>query len=295
MSLHKALAEAISAATETATEIQALQSIGAGCINRAASVCARDGRRFFVKLNDATRQWMFEAEADGLRELARANTLRVPAPLCSGAAEGEAYLVLEYLELRGELAPAAERLGHGLAALHRVTAARFGWYRANTIGATEQRNDWCDQWPEFWREHRLRAQLELATRRRGAARLQDLGAQLLDAVPDFFCGHQPAPSLLHGDLWSGNVATTLQGEAVVFDPAVYFGDREADLAMTELFGGFPRRFYDAYRDAWPLAAGYPVRRTLYNLYHVLNHFNLFGGAYLQQAEHMLRQLLSERR
>jgi fructosamine-3-kinase len=236
---------------------------------------------------------MFEAEAAGLAELARADALRVPVPVCSGQAGDDAFLVLEYLELGGDMARAAEQLGHGLAALHRASAARFGWHRANTIGATPQLNDWCIDWIEFWRERRLRVQLELAAAR-GARQLSQLGERLLEVLPEFFHDYRPAVSLLHGDLWSGNAAATVDGTPVLFDPAVYFGDRETDVAMTELFGGFPPRFHAAYRASWPVDPGYRVRKSLYNLYHVINHFNLFGGGYLDQAERMVQRLLSAR-
>jgi fructosamine-3-kinase len=144
----------------------------------------------------------------------------------------------------------------------------------------------------FWRDQRLGYQLKLAARsgrdllKKGERILADLGA--------FFQNYRPVPSLLHGDLWGGNVSA-VERQPVIFDPAVYYGDREADLAMTELFGGFSEQFYQAYRDTWPLDDGYPVRKTLYNLYHVLNHFNLFGGGYGSQAERMIDSLLSELR
>jgi fructosamine-3-kinase len=146
---------------------------------------------------------------------------------------------------------------------------------------------------EFWREHRLGYQLGLAEQRGGPANLLRKGEQLMQLVPNLFTDYQPRPSLLHGDLWSGNYAVTREGDPIIFDPAVYFGDREADLAMTELFGGFSRRFYQAYNEAWPLDKGYQVRKTFYNLYHILNHFNMFGGGYGGQAERMTEQLLNE--
>ncbi|MFQ5486860.1 MAG: fructosamine kinase family protein, partial [Gammaproteobacteria bacterium] len=150
-----------------------------------------------------------------------------------------------------------------------------------------------EDWPRFWQQRRLGYQLQLAARNGYDDGLRQRGERLLEAVPLFFNGRQPPPALLHGDLWSGNYAVTRSGEPVIFDPAVYYGDREADLAMTELFGGFPAAFYDAYNEAWPLAPAYRVRKTLYNLYHILNHLNLFGAAYLSQAQAMMEQLLSE--
>jgi protein-ribulosamine 3-kinase len=167
-----------------------------------------------------------------------------------------------------------------LANAHRKPGPRFGWAHDNYIGATPQQNGWCDDWAEFWYERRLKPQLDMA--RASGFALPDVPSSLLK-------GHQPQPTLLHGDLWSGNAGFTAQGP-VVFDPAVYYGDREADLAMTELFGGFPKAFYRAYDEAFPLAEGYERRKHLYNLYHLLNHLNLFGSGYLGQVKSSLRLL-----
>ena len=264
------------------------RGVGGGCIN-AAHVLDDGRRRFFVKLNEAALLNMFEAEAEGLREILASRSIRAPAPVCFGIAGGEAYLVLEHLPLEGR--GSAERLGRELAQMHRRESDRFGWHRDNTIGSTPQPNHPDDDWVRFWQRRRLGHQLELAARNGG--HLGAEGERLLAHIPDFFRDYRPAPSLLHGDLWGGNQAYTSDGQPVIFDPATYYGDREADLAMTELFGGFPPTFYAAYREAWPLDPGYATRKTLYNLYHILNHFNLFGGGYLGQAQRMIAQLLSE--
>ena len=265
--------------------------VGGGCINTATIL--QDGqRRYFVKLNDASRHSMFEAEAEGLKEIAQTRTVRTPAPVCWGTADGSSYLVLEYLELGGADSNGRERLGRQLAQMHRATRNRFGWRLDNTIGSTPQINTPSPDWIDFWRRHRLGFQLELAARQ--GRDLRRKGGRLLEDLGEFFRDYRPLPSLLHGDLWGGNVGAAGQ-QPVIFDPAVYYGDREADLAMTELFGGFSSRFYQAYHDAWPLDAGYRTRKTLYNLYHVLNHFNLFGGGYGSQAEHMIDSLLAELR
>jgi len=247
--------------------------------------------RYFVKTHAASRLAMLEAEAEGLRELARADAIRVPAPVACGEAGDRAFLVLEWLDFGGGGRDAA--LGEALAKLHRTTVARFGWHRDNTIGTTPQHNAWTEEWATFFRDQRIAPQLALAARNGCGGRLQRDGERLLLAIPQLLAGHAPAASLLHGDLWSGNAARLASGEPVIFDPAVHFGDREADLAMTELFGGFRADFHAAYRAAWPLDAGYPVRRALYNLYHVLNHFNLFGGGYGDRAQAMIGQLLAE--
>ncbi len=181
----------------------------------------------------------------------------------------------------------------GLDEIRNTGTVRFGWGRENTIGSTPQINTPSDDWIEFWRERRLGKQLELAAHSGYCGRLQRQGERLLGKFAGLFAGYRPLPSLLHGDLWSGNYAADAEGNPVIYDPAPYYGDREADLAMTELFGGFGRAFYNAYQQAWPLDDGYRTRKTLYNLYHILNHLNLFGGGYLGQAESMIDSLLAE--
>jgi protein-ribulosamine 3-kinase len=249
-----------------------------GCVHRCYRATRR-GRPVFVKVNDARLADAFAAEADGLLAL-RGAGCRAPEPLAQGVAARHAYLLLEWLELRSSGDFAA--MGAMLAAMHRASADAYGWPRENYIGPTPQENGACETWMEFWRERRLEPQLALASR--NGHRLEPAPVwRLLE-------GHHPTPALLHGDLWSGNAAFIAGGEPVLFDPAVYYGDREADLAMTELFGGFPAEFYDAYHKAWPLESGYELRKHLYNLYHLLNHLNLFGPSYLAQVEATLRVL-----
>ena len=249
--------------------------------------------RYFVKTHAASRLAMLQAEAEGLRALACPGAIRVPAPVACDSRSDCAFLVLEWLDFGAAGRDAA--LGTALAQLHRTTAEAYGWHRDNTIGTTPQDNARTRDWAAFFRDRRIAPQLALAARKGHRGRLQSGGEQLLAAIPLLLAGHAPVASLLHGDLWSGNAARLASGEPVIFDPAVYFGDRETDLAMTELFGGFSAAFHAAYRAAWPLEVGYPVRRTLYNLYHVLNHLNLFGGGYGAQAQAMIGQLLAEAR
>ena len=290
MSLWQSVEQSIQAATGVACPIQRTTPIGGGCIN--AAWCIESGAmRYFVKINAAAKLHMFEAETLGLAALAASHSVRVPRPINSGVAGNEAFLVLEWLDLDGR--GSAAQLGQQLAALHRTTAPRFGFNGDNTIGDTPQHNIWADSWPDFWRGQRLGFQLELAARNGLGSSLQTQGERLMVKLDGLFDGYQPQPSLLHGDLWSGNHGYTQAGEPVIFDPAAYYGDREADIAMSELFGGFPADFYAAYREVWPLDAGYPARKTLYNLYHIINHANLFGGSYAKQAEGMARQLLAE--
>jgi len=291
--LSQASGGAIDEATGRPIRIQAREAVGGGCINTAWRIAGDDGQPYFVKLNAPGHRDMFAAEFAGLEELRAAGGVRVPAPVCHGATARAAFLVLEYLDLGCAGGADYEVLGRQLAALHRVTRPEFGWRRDNTIGTIPQPNRPSDDWVEFWRERRLGHQLALAAAQGHRGRLQQRGERLMAALPALLAGHVPAASLLHGDLWSGNHAFTRDGTPVIFDPAVYYGDREADLAMTELFGGFPASFYRAYREAWPLPDGYESRKILYNLYHVLNHLNLFGGGYRAQAEGMIDALLGE--
>jgi len=285
------IAKHIAAASGEAFAAQPPRTIGGGCIN--AAVRLSDGRRsYFVKTNAASRLEMFEAELAGLQALAATRTLRVPQPLCCASLGAQAYLVLEYVEPGTPRSTSPALAGRQLAALHRCLGQRFGWHRDNTIGATPQRNPQTGDWVGFWRDNRLGFQLRLAADNGYRGSLQNGGERLLDRLPALL-EHEPHPSLLHGDLWGGNLSYDREGNPVIYDPAVYYGDRETDLAMTELFGGFPADFYAAYREAWPVDAGYAVRKTLYNLYHILNHLNLFGGGYLGQAEAMIERLLAQ--
>ncbi len=283
------VASAISDATHRPFNLRSRTPVGGGSINESFRLAGDDGSFYFLKLNDARHHAMFAAEADGLAAIAATSTLRVPRPVAHGIAGRQSYLVLEHLELgsRGN----AHLLGEQLAALHRCTSSRFGFAQDNFIGTTPQPNTWADDWITFWRDQRLGFQLRLTAKNGYGGQLQHLGEKLLDALPAFFAGYTPQPSLLHGDLWGGNHAFLPDGTPTIFDPAAYYGDRECDLAMTELFGGYPASFYAAYRTAWPLDWGYATRRDLYNLYHILNHANLFGGGYVRQAEQMLRVLL----
>jgi fructosamine-3-kinase len=244
----------------------------------------------FLKTGPASSFDMFAAEAEGLLELAQADAIRVPEVLAFGNENGGAFIALEWLELGSSNTSIERRFGEQLAELHRTTKDRFGWHRDNTIGLTPQHNPWKDDWVVFFREHRLKAQLQLAAKNGFGGDLQARGARLLKRLPVFFSEYEPQPSLLHGDLWGGNWAAC-DGEPAIFDPAVYFGDRETDLAMTRLFGGFGRAFYQAYESSWPLAPGHERRQHLYQLYHVLNHLNLFGSGYLARSMALIDGLL----
>jgi len=265
------------------------QPVGGGSISAAWRLETSAGS-VFVKTGPASSHDMFAAEAMGLAELAAPGAIRVPEVLAHGVESDTAFVALEWLTF-GHPGPDTEgKLGEQLAELHRTTSKRFGWHRDNTIGLTPQHNDWSDDWVAFFREKRLGFQLRLAGRNGFTGTLQDQGTQLLKRLPTFFEDYEPSASLLHGDLWGGNWASC-DGEPVIFDPAVYYGDRESDLAMTRLFGGFGTAFYEAYEAASPLAPGHRERRDLYQLYHVLNHLNLFGSGYLGRAQELIRNLL----
>ena len=281
----------ISAVTGTRFRIERRDAVGGGCINAAWKVEGH-GQRYFVKTNEADVASRFAAEAVGLRVLRSADVIRAPDVLCVGQNDEASWVVLEYLELRLRDARCDAALGEQLAALHRVKHERYGGVD-ESIPSTAQPNSPSNDWSAFWRDCRLGFQLKRARRNGYTGALQRNGEKLLARVPQLLESQEPPASLLHGDLWSGNAAADEHGAPVVYDPAVYYGDRETDLAMTELFGGFSKSFYAAYRGAYPLDAGYAVRKTLYNLYHVLNHLNRFGGGYLQQSEAMIHALLAE--
>jgi fructosamine-3-kinase len=288
-----AIAQGISARAGLRLEATPERAADGGSINE----CHRwlsDAGALFVKVAPAAQLAMLEGEAAGLLALTQAQALRVPAVLAVGASGDAAYLALEWID-RGRPEAASEgKLGERLAAQHRVLAERFGWDRDNHIGRTPQGNGWLDDWAEFFRERRLRPQLELAARNGFGKLLEEPGKRLLEIIAKLL-GHRPGASLLHGDLWGGNWFPDRHGEPVIFDPAVYHGDREADLAMTRLFGGFGPAFYAAYERALPLPPGAETRSELYNLYHILNHANLFGGGYVQQARAMMDRLLAQAR
>jgi fructosamine-3-kinase len=263
--------------------------VGGGDIAAAYQLDTASGK-VFLKLMPEPEAGVLEAEADGLAAIAAPDTVRTPAVLGSGVAGNDAWLALEWLSLDRLGSAAGAELGRQLANMHRATHDQHGWDRDNWIGRTPQRNTRQRDWVEFYREHRLGFQLDLAAASGFGGRLQRRGKELMATLPAFFSDYQPAPSLLHGDLWGGNAASA-NAVPVIFDPAIHYGDRESDIAMTRLFGGFGRPFYQAYEETWPLDAGYSRREPLYQLYHVLNHLNLFGSGYLGRAESLIAELL----
>jgi fructosamine-3-kinase len=276
------------------------QAICGGCINQVYAIAnyldststLDRSDRYFIKLNQASLIEMFVAEAKGLLEIAATATIKVPIPICWGTSGERSYLVLEYLDLTTRVNDRNwSELGSDLAKLHRHQINRksgFGWHVNNTIGSTPQINTWEEDWASFFTHHRIGYQLELARRKGGNFAK---ATALLSAIPQLLNGHQPQPSLVHGDLWGGNASFTKAGIPIIYDPATYWGDREVDLALTELFGGFPTAFYQGYNRVYPLDPGYSQRKVVYNLYHILNHYNLFGGSYYIQAERSIDSIL----
>jgi fructosamine-3-kinase len=285
-------------------ELRGQRPVGGGCIHHAWELQLADGRRLFAKTNRAALLPLLEAEADGLEALRRAaGRLQIPEPLALGltaGGSGEAVLVLSWLELEhsggGAQGPGWRQLGVQLAALHRCSLAQpgggFGWSRDNFIGAGPQANGWMATWCDFFIQRRLAPQLRWAED--SGQRLPGASA-LLETLPHWLGDHQPDPCLVHGDLWSGNAALLAGGGGALFDPAVYRGDREVDLAMAQLFGGFPPAFFEGYDASWPRPEGHRQRSRLYNLYHQLNHANLFGGGYWRQAAATITDLLKQAR
>jgi len=269
---------------------QAARAVAGGSISRTVRL-ETNGGPVLLKLESPDGADLLAAEAESLEALRDSASVAVPAVLAQGIAGSQAYLALQWIEFRSKSPAAERRLGAELALLHRRMASDFGWHRDNYIGRTPQPNDRSDEWLAFFRDRRLRYQLGLARRNGVGGEACELGAALLADLERFFDGRSVQPSLLHGDLWGGNWGATAGGTPYLFDPASYFGDREADLAMTRLFGGFGHAFYEAYEAAWPLDAGWERRVELYNLYHLLNHFNLFGGMYRGQVVATLRGLL----
>lgn len=267
------------------------RAVGGGSISRTERL-ETSGGPILLKLEPRGAADRLEAEAEGLDALRASRAVAVPEVLARGTAGAHAFLALEWIELGAKTPDAARRLGTALAQLHRRTGDAFGWHRDNYIGRTPQPNGELSSWPEFFRERRLAWQLSLGRRNGLGTKTLALGDSLLARIEEFFADHNPEPSLLHGDLWGGNWGADASGRPYLYDPAAYYGDREADIAMTRLFGGFGDAFYRAYDEAWPPAPGRDRRTDLYNLYHLLNHFNLFGGAYASQVHGCLTRLLA---
>ncbi len=287
------ISTAINKTTGDSITLKNPQSVSGGCINEAWKVEDQQQRTWFVKLNKPSRTLMFEAELLGLQAIRDSQSILAPKPLCAGKTQQYSFIVMEYLPLKGS--PNAADTGTNLAKMHQHIQTTFGWHMDNTIGSTPQINTPKNDWISFWKEQRLLFQLDLALNKGFPHHSYDAGLALAEQLEHFFTTYRPIASLLHGDLWGGNCSANDKGQPVIYDPAVYFGDHETDLAMTELFGGFGSRFMDSYNDTFTIDDGYNTRKTLYSLYHILNHYHLFGGSYGSQAARMIDSLLSELR
>ncbi|MFA9418926.1 MAG: fructosamine kinase family protein [Gammaproteobacteria bacterium] len=263
--------------------------VSGGDINRAYRLS--DGsRQFFVKINDIERLPMFEAEMHGLNEIRDSDSIRCPQPIGCGVTDAFAFIVMEFLDLSGSMDEI--RYAQQLAKMHLFQQQQFGYPIDNTIGSSSQPNTYNQDWVSFWQQQRLGYQLSLARSNGFGSELFDTGMRLNQQIGSLFSNYSPDASLLHGDLWGGNQGADSTGNPVIYDPAVYYGDHEADLAMMELFGRPRRQFFDAYNEVFPIDPGYAQRRELYNLYHILNHANLFGASYVSQAHRMIESLLA---
>ena len=289
MPVYSSVEVAISQMTGEAFETNKSSSISGGSISQSQCITGKDDRVFFTKENDLSFLPFFEAEALALNEIHATQTIRTPKVIGFGSTEMASFLVLEFIKEGSSSSSGQQEMGTQLARLHKIEQPFFGWVRDNCIGSTPQPNPRNDNWGQFYQQHRLQHQLQLAASK---GRSFEKAEVLLLNLEFFFQDYTPHPSLLHGDLWGGNASEDLLGIPFIYDPASYYGDREADIAFTYMFGGFSSSFYEAYEKEFPLNNGFKTRKTLYNLYHELNHFNLFGGGYASSAQSSINQLVS---
>lgn len=276
-------------------KIDSCRPVGGGCIHSAFSLDLEPTGKVFVKVNSADQVNMFQTELDGLKRLRDTGAIRVPEPIAAGVVGDRSLLVMEWISIHHSRSDSDQaNLGRKLAKLHGNLSVdlRYGAPADNYIGTTPQINKWNRSWIEFFSIQRLKYQFALAERKGFC--FQDSDA-LVAAVPEILSSYSvPEPSLLHGDLWSGNVGFDEHGEPVIFDPACYYGDREAEIAFTRMFGGFSDSFYRAYREIMAPPEDEARLHSLYNLYHELNHFNIFGGGYRTTVAQTIRKLLKKR-
>ena len=260
------------------------QTLSGGDINKAYCLSNKQDR-YFVKINKSTLESMFSAECIGLNALVASKTFKIPKVIAKGVFEDKSYLVLEFIEMiaTGNTFEFAKALAN----LHLKTHASFGFESDNFIGLNIQENNWCENWGEFFINYRLKPQLKKIESSHSLGQTK----RLLVSISEFLNQHQPKPSLVHGDLWQGNVSYLRNGLPVIYDPACYYADHEVDLAMLELFGSPGNNFFEHYHKYYPIHSGYSIRKEIYNLYHILNHANMFGGGYVQQSKSMLENIV----
>lgn len=286
----RAVEKHMSDALGESVQITSAHSLSGGCIHNASKIDTNCGS-FFLKWNSDCQSDIFSREAESLTELKKATdgTVIVPQVLCSKEIDDiPAFLVMEYLEPGGSDQP--ERLGRGLAMVHKYQQADFGFYSNNYCGATIQNNAWEKSWNTFYRNNRLSFLIKMIkdTRGLGSSSLRLFNA-LLDRI-DLLIPNEERASLVHGDLWSGNYMLTKNGPALI-DPAASYSHREMEFGIMTMFGGFSAHFFSAYNEVFPLDPGWKERNKFYQLYHVLNHYYLFGGGYLNQAEAIAKRYL----
>lgn len=269
--------------------LRSITADSGGCINQGFRVRDNNGQSYFVKRNQPHLIEMFKAEYLALEQMQQISQLAIPKPLAFGKTIEHSFIIMSYLPLQSS--GDESELAQGIAQMHKIVEKNYGWQYNNTIGSTPQSNHQHSNWLDFWIQQRLNPQLKRLAQNGYHQGLLECADKLYIRVEQMLSEHQPPASMCHGDLWSGNVAYVQNGQAAIFDPALYYGDRETDLAMTELFGGFSQRFYTAYNEVFPIENEYRERKILYNLYHILNHANLFGGSYISQAQNIIKQLL----
>jgi protein-ribulosamine 3-kinase len=274
------------------TVITEIKLVSGGCISNACKLDTKSGKNYFLKFNDYTSNDMFLKEANGLREIDKANAIRVPKVILAE----NSFILLEHIDSSRPSKNFFEQFGRKFAEMHSYYSNYFGFYEDNYIGSTDQNNIPSENekynWMEFYWNKRILFQYRLAESNGYATpELKSKIKKLEHKIDGIFSGSEEKPSLLHGDLWGGNYLTDDNGNACLIDPAVYYGNREADLAMTKLFGGFDNKFYSAYHEAYPLIDGWKFRENIYKLYHVLNHLNLFGGGYYSQVLFLINSYL----
>lgn len=286
----KSLEEAVARRFGTEVTLRGRRGVGGGSINRTGTLELSNGVTLFLKENSRRHTDLFKAEAAALEALRAAQGPRVPEPIALVEDDRNQYLLMEAIEPGRKGGGFFSRFGRELAELHQSNRGEaFGFSMDNHIGSTPQKNPWTESWTEFYGEQRLRFQIELARRKGLADGSMVSGVESIIGKLHTLLPEPEHPALLHGDLWGGNYMVDEEGEPVLIDPAVYYGHREADLAMTELFGGFSPEFYRAYDETFPLQPGYRERVDLYNLYHLLNHLNLFGGGYAGSCRSIIRR------
>lgn len=275
-------------------KIISFNGVGGGCINNGSTIITESDKTFFVKYNYNCPENMFNCEENGLKELKKSNTIKVPNVIVSGGGKDgiPLFLILENIKPSRKIDSFYEDFGKKFARMHKYTSDKYGFYENNYIGSTPQINTYEDDWLTFYKKHRLGYQIELAKKKHIATYELLKGMdKLLNKLDTIISSVKEPPALLHGDLWGGNYMIGNNGEVVLIDPAVYYGDREADLAMTEMFGGFPPSFYNAYNEEYPPKQGYKERSKIYKLYHYLNHLNLFGSGYLDVCLSIIRKFV----